>query len=116
MADILIAFPVNSREIEKISALVITVQLGLLVDAEEGEVMLGHTLDVVAEVWIKIDLALRRAGIWWEDCEVVSRLANLISSFLQLNLRGLLTYAGQTNHAQSKNEIMGLYQKSNSRM
>jgi len=115
-ADILIAFPVNIREIEKIRALAKTVQLGLLVDAEESAVMLGRTLDAEAEVWIKIDSGSRRAGIWWEDCEAASRLANLISSFPQLHLRGLLTHAGQTYHAQSKNEIMGLYQESNSRM
>ena len=47
---------------------------------------------------------------------MVRRLANLVLSFTQLNLRGLLTHAGQTYHAHSKNEIMDLYQGSNSRM
>jgi len=114
--DILIAFPVNIREIERIRALTKSVQLGLLVDAEESVEMLGRTLDTETDVWIKIDSGMGRAGLWWEDYEVVSRLAKLILSFTQLNLRGLLTHAGQTYHAHSKNEIMDLYQESNTRM
>lgn len=114
--DILIAFPVNIREIGKIRAIARSVQLGLLVDAEESAEMLGDTLDTEADIWIKIDSGASRAGLWWENCEGVSRLANLILSYPQLHLRGLLTHAGQTYHTHSKNEILDLYQESNSRM
>ncbi len=114
--DILIAFPVNIREIGKICAIARSVHLGLLVDAEESAEMLGDTLDTEVDIWIKIDSGAGRAGLWWEDCEGVSRLANLILRFPQLHLRGLLTHAGQTYHTHSKNEILDLYQESNSRM
>jgi len=114
--DILIAFPVNIREIGKIRVIAQSVQLGLLVDAEESVEILGCDLDTEVNIWIKIDSGAGRAGIWWEDYKGVSRLANHILSYPQLHLRGLLTHAGQTYHAHSKNEILDLYQESNSRM
>ncbi len=114
--DILIAFPANIREIERICAIAKSIQLGLLVDAEESAEMLGYALDTETDVWIKIDSGMGRAGLWWKDCEEVSRLANLIQHYHQLHLRGLLTHAGQTYHTHSKKEILDLYKESNSRM
>ena len=114
--DILIAFPANIREIERICAIAKSIQLGLLVDAEESAEMLGYALDTETDVWIKIDSGMGRAGLWWEDCEEVSRLANLIQHYPRLHLCGLLTHAGQTYHTHSKKEILDLYKESNSRM
>jgi len=114
--DILIAFPVNIREIGKIRAIAHSVQLGLLVDSEESVEVLGRTLDTETDVWIKIDSGMGRAGLWWQNCEELNRLVNLIMDYPQLHLRGLLTHAGQTYHTHSKHEILDLYKESNSRM
>ncbi|MCD6576890.1 MAG: alanine racemase [Anaerolineaceae bacterium] len=114
--DILIAFPVNIREIEKIREIAQSVHLGLLVDAEESVEILGEVLNVNVDIWVKIDSGAGRAGLWWEDCESVSKLAQLIISYSKLHLRGLLTHAGHTYHSSSKKEILDQYQESNLRM
>ncbi|MDO9545794.1 MAG: alanine racemase [Pelolinea sp.] len=114
--DILIAFPVNIREIESIRTLAERTHLGLLVDMEESIKRLGEEITNEIDIWIKIDTGMRRAGVWWENDVVVGKLIKLIDQFPELRLRGLLTHAGQTYHASSGNEVLDLYQKSNFRM
>jgi len=114
--DILIAFPVNIREIERIRSITQSIHLELLVDMEESVELLGNTLEQSTDIWIKIDSGMGRAGLWCQDYEGIARLAKITMSYPHLRLRGLLTHAGQTYHAHSKKAILDLYQKSNSRM
>ena len=114
--DILIAFPVNIREIENICILAERIHLGLLVDMEESIKRLGGVIKNDIDIWIKIDTGMRRAGVWWENNRQVEKLIKLIGQFSYLRLRGLLTHAGQTYHSSSRDEILELYQESNYRM
>lgn len=114
--DILIAFPVNIREIESICTLAERIHLGLLVDMEESIEKLGEVIKNDIDIWIKIDTGMRRAGVLWENDRQVGRLIKLIRQFPYLRLRGLLTHAGQTYHTNSRKDILDLYQESNYRM
>lgn len=110
--DILVAFPVNLREMETIKRLSGLVHLGLLVESSRVVETLAQNLDKKVDVWIKVDTGLHRAGIDYHNVEAVSALALDIQKHTNLNLRGLLTHAGQTYHAHSTAEIKTMYAQS----
>jgi D-serine deaminase-like pyridoxal phosphate-dependent protein len=110
--DILVAFPVNLREMAAIQRLAAEVHLGLLVESPEAVAALGEQLASPVDIWIKVDTGLHRAGLDVNDVEAVRRLTLDIQRFPNLNLRGLLTHAGQTYHAHSTGEIKELYAQS----
>jgi len=107
--DILVAFPVNLREKAAIQRLAGQVHLGLLVESVESAAALGSQLDAPVDIWIKVDTGLHRTGL---DVNATGAVSTLIAEVLRhprLNLRGLLTHAGQTYHARSTQEIRDLY-------
>jgi D-serine deaminase-like pyridoxal phosphate-dependent protein len=114
--DILIAFPVNLREIDQIRSLADRIHLGLLVDMEESIKEIQKTIREEIDVWIKIDTGLNRAGVWWEDIRKVEKIIKHVKNPRNIHIRGLLTHAGQTYASNSRNEILDLYQESNYRM
>lgn len=114
--DILIAFPVNIREIDALLDLSARIQLGLLVDHIDALRNLLKYDSLKAEIWIKIDTGLGRAGICWDDVSRVEEIATLLQGNHHLRLRGLLTHAGQTYHAKSADQIKTLYRESTERL
>lgn len=114
--DILIAFPVNLRELKEINELAARVQLSLIVESTEVVEQLDRGLSLKVKVWVKVDSGMRRAGIDWNDENGIEKLCKKILSTKNLNLQGLLTHAGQTYHASSPDEIHSLYKESNQRM
>ena len=114
--DITIAFPVNVREIEAINRLAERVRLHLLVESEESVRFLQHHLSCRVNVWIKIDTGSYRTGLSWINIQGIAALAHAILLSDTLNLRGLLTHAGQTYSARSQDRVLELYQESVARM
>lgn len=114
--DILIAFPVNLREIAEINRLAGFVNLSLLVESEEVVNELDQRLRWELNVWVKVDTGMGRAGMMWGMEEEVEALCGKILASPTLKLAGLLTHAGQTYHASSPQEILGLYAESSFRI
>jgi D-serine deaminase-like pyridoxal phosphate-dependent protein len=116
--DILVAFPVNVLEIDKINALVHDIHLHLLVESLEAVWFLEERLIEGAEVslWIKIDTGYQRTGLEWHQFDHIIELARRIADTDNLKLRGVLTHAGQTYRARSKGEVESLYRESVSSM
>ncbi len=110
--DILVAFPVNLREMAAIQRLAGQVHLGLLVESVESAAALGSQLDAPVDIWIKVDTGLHRTGLDVNDTDAVTALIAEVLRHPRLNLRGLLTHAGQTYHARSPQEIRDLYAQS----
>lgn len=110
--DILVAFPVNLREMETINNLAGRVRLGLLVETAEVAARLEKMLEVPVDIWIKVDTGMHRTGIDVKDVDTILSLVQTIRDFPKLRLRGLLTHAGQTYHAKSTEEIKALYTES----
>jgi len=113
--DILIAFPVNIRELDSLRMLSSRINLGLLVDNLQAAERLIKSA-IHADVWIKIDTGMGRAGIPWEDRPAQVELARIAAGGGHLRFRGLLTHAGQTYHAHSRQEIISLYNESVNRI
>ena len=110
--DILVAFPVNLREMRTIRELSAKVRLGLLVESTASVMALGEALALPVDIWIKIDTGLHRAGLDVNDADAVRLVIAEVRRHANLNLRGLLTHTGQTYHAQSTAEIREWYARS----
>ncbi len=110
--DILVAFPVNVRELAAINHMAGRVRLGLLLESIGSVNALQAGLTAPVDVWIKIDTGLHRAGLDVNDVEAVRVVAEEVVRSPRLRLRGLLTHAGQTYHAHSQVEIREMYAQS----
>lgn len=114
--DILVAFPINWREIQSIRQLAHSTHLGLLVDSLESAQFLAENLNEKSDVWIKIDTGFGRAGIHWQDKVLVHEMIQKIRKSDKLRVRGLLTHAGQTYRAKNTEEIKDFARQSLSRI
>ena len=103
--DILIAFPLNWREIDAVNALASEIKLSVLVDSPESTDFLAAKASYDMGVWIKVDTGLHRAGIWWQEKEDIKDLAAKIMQSPKLHLQGILTHAGQTYRANSPETV-----------
>ncbi|MFH1335940.1 MAG: alanine racemase, partial [Candidatus Zixiibacteriota bacterium] len=114
--DITVAFIANTLEIDKINVLTSKIKLNLLVDSEQFLSVLDQNLKHQVGIWIKIDTGFKRTGVRWDNFETVYSLAEKIKYSHQLDLRGLLTHAGHSYRARSKEEIRQIHRETVSRM
>jgi len=114
--DILIAFPLNLRQLAAVRNLAQFIHLGVLLESEEAVVGLSNELDQPVDVWIEIDTGSGRTGCKWQAVERIVDLLRTITRRKNLRLRGLLTHAGITYSARSVEEIVQVYKESCARM
>ncbi len=115
-ADILIAFPVNWLEIEKINRLAADITLGLLVESPDTVMFLWDHLQAPARVWLKIDTGYGRTGLAWDDFEGQRALAEAIRTTKHLTLDGLLTHAGHSYGQRSADDVRLVYRETVGRL
>ena len=114
--DILVAFPLNLRQIAVVNELAARIRLGVLVESLESVEFLADRLDAPLEVWLKVDSGSGRTGLAWDNPEKVADLAKHVHSAPGLRLRGLVTHAGFTYSAVSSADIINRYSLSCTRM
>lgn len=107
--DITIAFPVNWREIDEINDLAQQVKLNLLVESLETAQFLEEHLAKPVDVWIKIDVGNQRTGLSKADPKAIAQVASAIEHSPKMNLKGLLTHAGQSYHAGSIDAVQHIH-------
>ena len=110
--DITIAFPVNLREIDLINHLASRQRIGLLLEHHQTAELLIKQLLYPVDVYIKIDTGYHRTGLSMEEMPLISKLAGVIRDSKLMTLKGLLTHAGHTYNAESKEEIRSIYHSS----
>ena len=104
--DILIAFSLNLRQLERIRLLAGQVHLGVLVEDLAAVQALQTIAPAAVDVWIKIDVGAHRTGLDWQEVEPVRELAEEIRKRQYLHFRGLLTHSGNTYHCASTGEVV----------
>jgi len=114
--DILIAFPVNIREINEIRKLSRSIKLSLLIESQEISEQLDRLLDHEVGVWIKVDVGAGRTGIDWSNLDKIESIARSVKCSRNLNLLGILTHSGNTYRASGKSEIQKIYFESLERL
>ncbi len=107
--DILVAFPVNVREIQRIRQLAETIHLELLIDTPAALPFLTGRFSHSQDIWIKIDTGAGRAGLTLGQKGELLSLCRRIKEVDHLRLRGLLSHAGQTYHTQSAQTVRQMY-------
>jgi D-serine deaminase-like pyridoxal phosphate-dependent protein len=113
--DILIAFPVNLRQVEKLWNLAKEIRLGLLVECAAAARWLQGNLGSPVDVWIEVDEGSGRSGIPWDDLWNISQVAEQLRG-CRHRLRGLLTHAGRIYGAGSIEEIHQVYSQTVQRL
>lgn len=114
--DILVAFPLNLRQLDLADNLSRRVRLGVLVESVQAVEALGRRLENPVDVWIKIDSGSGRTGIDWQSGERALEVWRTIAAHPSLTPHGLLTHAGFTYTASSVEEVRRRYQESIRRM
>ena len=114
--DITVAFPVNILELDTINRLAGKIQLNLLVDCRETVEFLQRRLNKPVNIFIKIDVGNRRAGLSWENVSQIIELTKLVELAEKMNFIGLLTHAGQTYASSSLEDIEEIHKSSISRL
>ncbi|MBN1371936.1 MAG: alanine racemase [Anaerolineaceae bacterium] len=114
--DILLAFPVNLRQITALDTLAARVRLGLLVESVETVNALAARLSHPLDIWLKIDTGTGRTGLSWQDVPTIQAVITATLASPALRLQGLLTHAGATYSASSPAQAAETHQLSTARL
>lgn len=114
--DITIAFPLNINEINEINELAGKINLHVTLLNPESVETLRDKLEHPAGIFLKIDTGAQRTGIPWNHTEEVIELTRQIKQIPNLHLEGLLTHAGHTYHARSREEILRIHRETRDRL
>lgn len=114
--DILIAFPFNPREYNKIQTLAKSVKLTLTVPCFESARILSELSKVRLDLMIKIDAGYGRSGISYNDTASLIKTIETLEQNKMLKVVGLLCHSGDTYKAISADEITKIYDNSVSRL
>lgn len=113
--DIMLAIPLNPRELAALNRLAGECQLTLTIeheDALDSLQRLNHDVDVVIEV----DAGYGRTGMDWQQAERISALANAALALPQVGRVGLLLHAGNSYQASGDAAIAAIHQQSLQRL
>lgn len=114
--NILIAFPVNIRQMETITRLSRKINLGLLVESSEVIKNIQNFIKNPVKIWIKVDIGAGRTGVLWSDQDKIVSLVEQVVNADCLEYAGLLTHSGHTYKAKSVSEIHQIHSESLSRL
>jgi D-serine deaminase-like pyridoxal phosphate-dependent protein len=110
--DICIAFSVNLRQVQRLEALAKRIHLEVLVENSEAIRALERIQAADLDVWLKIDTGAHRTGLDWQQTAGAASLCREVDRVPRLNLRGLLTHAGQTYTAHSNAQVVEWFTES----
>jgi D-serine deaminase-like pyridoxal phosphate-dependent protein len=109
--DILVAFPANWLQIDKINMLANKIKLGLLVESVETVEFLSAKLTATADVYLKIDTGYHRTGILWDDSPRIEGVAEALQKAPKLTLKGMHTHPGHSYRAEGIEAVKNIYQE-----
>jgi len=110
--DILVAFPVNLREISAINQLARKVLLQLVVESASTTTFLKDHLTAQAGICIKIDTGARRTGLMPGNLTEITNILQILTRSENMTFNGFLTHDGHTYTAGSREEIVSIHQHS----
>ena len=108
--NIVLAVPVNIKQLPQISDLAREIKLGILVESLESAEHVVKQISTPIDVWIEVDQGYHRTGV--EDVTEIASILKTLTKNDQIQIVGLLTHAGQTYKAESIQEIKNIYRSS----
>lgn len=103
--DILVAFPVNLREIGLLNALASKIKLGVLLADAQVWPVLQEQLIYPVDIYLKIDVGTHRTGFNPDAVDEIRQLAIQLGSDERVQLKGLVAHAGHTYQAADAAQI-----------
>ncbi len=110
--DIMIAFPVNLREMNQINQLASQVRLGLLVSAPDIMPLLASKLTTPSNVYLKIDIGTHRTGFDPANHDAIMDALKQSEKNKMITIAGLVAHAGHTYKAKGKPAILAIQKDS----
>jgi len=110
--DITIAFPFNLFEVDQVNELASEIHINLLLENLTTAHFLEKKLENSVGIFIKIDTGTHRTGILPHQKEILDELIHFIRNSQVLNLKGLLTHAGNNYELKGKDAILANHKKS----
>lgn len=107
--DIMVAFPVNVREMESINSLASQIKLGIVISDSEALAFLQAGLHEKLDFYIKIDVGSHRTGFDATATELLGELLAEATANAYLTFRGFVAHAGHSYQTQSLNEVHKIY-------
>jgi D-serine deaminase-like pyridoxal phosphate-dependent protein len=107
--DITVSLPVNVLETYDINELANNIRLNITVESVDPLKYLDTYLTYKVGVYIKIDTGYHRSGILWDDQSEVDVVLNHIARSRKFDFIGFMTHAGQTYKAETRDEIIEIY-------
>ncbi len=113
--NILVAFPLNVRELFRLQQLCEENTVGIFVNSLETLSYLeGVSFSTKPEVWIEIDTGQQRSGISVGEVEKIQELAEAILNTSNLTLKGFYAHPGHSYHCRSVAEIQQVHDRAKS--
>jgi len=107
--DIMVAFPVNIREIALINELSSKINLSILLADADVLDTLEQNLTHLTGFYIKVDVGNLRSGFDPENVDAISALLEKAGRNLMLEFRGFVAHAGQAYQTHSLNDVHKIY-------
>lgn len=107
--DILIAFPVNVLEAEKLNELGNQLKIQVLVCDVEALKLLKQKVSASIGIKIELDLGSHRSGVTINQHEEMDELLREIETIPQFQFTGFYSHPGHTYTARSKEEVNRIY-------
>lgn len=110
--DITLAIPLNPNWTNEINSIPEEVTINLLADSLESIRSFSAQLKKDCNLFLKIDVGYHRCGMNPENTREIEKVLEFIKQCKHLTFNGFLTHAGQSYHAQNKDEIRRIYKLS----
>lgn len=107
--DILIAFPVNVLEGERIDALASKLKLQVLVYSAEALELLAEQVKANVGIKIELDLGSNRSGLKSNQHEEIDELLKTIEEVSNFHFSGFYSHPGHTYKSKNKEEVLQKY-------
>jgi D-serine deaminase-like pyridoxal phosphate-dependent protein len=107
--DITIAFPVNVLELSIISELANELTLNIQGDSSTILQTIETALLYPVGFYIEIDTGHHRSGVEWNDLDEIDRMLDFLARSNRLKFKGFLTHSGHTYSADSKEDILEIF-------
>ncbi len=108
--DILIAFPLNLRELPEILLLSQHIKLKFTISDLNVIEFLSNVLTFPIDIYLEIDVDYGRSGFPVEDFDKIKKALSIIDKSKYMNLIGLLSHNGKVYSCNSREEVTAQHQ------
>ncbi len=110
--DIMVAFPLNLREIDTLNKLSEKINISILLAGNEPLPLLAKELKNEVDFYVEIDVGTKRSGYNPDSVVKIEKMLDLADMNNKLKFKGIVAYAGGlTYNAKNFAEIKSTYEK-----